>query len=385
MQLDESDDEDQCALSDKWKYQRSSRQWSRKELCPLLSEDGHLTVRSTSSHDSLLTDQNSSSETGDSPVLDSKMHHNGHLKENYNNQKSSNDVGQTTFTLSPRLRRAASERLKGAKNFIKRMESLKTRRTRRGGPRTIVEISGPVITDKEDMQQKIQHLNCKDLSPSDPPSRLFGDDPSSDSNLSPILNTTSPWSDTSMEYHTANNSFFDSLQNNSSAYVTPSSKISGISSMENSLVSNDSAISNNEKDSSWKSDSNSHEASDSFLLTDYKPGTFPRMLPNGYIQVGQGHKVNYRTGSFSMGKENSPNVNSRMRLQRCGSHDPRLDTHRVSVYDNVLPEEDLSTAQKELDMILFQLFEDINGLNKAIYGEEAGLYSFYQIFLTSCE
>ncbi|KAL5011439.1 hypothetical protein ScPMuIL_009990 [Solemya velum] len=371
---DESDDEDQCALSDKWKYQRSSRQWSRKELCPILSEDGHFTVRSTSSHDSLLTDQNSSSETGDSPVLDSKMHHNGHLKESYNNQKLStpNDSGgQMTFALSPRLRRAASERLKGAKNFIKRMESLKTRRGRRG-PRTIVEISGPVITDKEDMQQKIQHLNCKDLSPSDTPSSLL-DELSSDNNLSPILNITPPWSDTSVEYHTANNSFNDSRQNDSSAYVTPHSKLSGISSMENSLVSNDSASSNNEKDFSWKSRNDSpHETDDSFLPSDYKPGTFPRMLPNGYIHVGQGHKVNYRTGSFSMGKENSPSVvNSKMHLKRCGSFDPRMNTHRVSVYDNVSPEEDLNAAQKELDIILFQLFEDINGLNKAIYGEEA--------------
>ena len=37
-------------------------------------------------------------------------------------------------------------------------------------------------------------------------------------------------------------------------------------------------------------------------------------------------------------------------------------------------EENLETAQEELDDILHKLFQDINGLNKAIYGEDAGNY-----------
>ena len=65
-------------------------------------------------------------------------------------------------------------------------------------------------------------------------------------------------------------------------------------------------------------------------------------------------------------------------VKRRGSAGPRLDSNRMSVYDNVEPEEDLETAQQELDMILSKVFEDINVLNKAIYGEDAGRCLFAQ-------
>jgi hypothetical protein len=41
------------------------------------------------------------------------------------------DNGISSETFSPRLRRAASERIKGAKNFLKRVESFKSRKIKR--------------------------------------------------------------------------------------------------------------------------------------------------------------------------------------------------------------------------------------------------------------
>ena len=69
---EESDEEDLCALSDRWEYQKTVRRWSRKGPALTLVVDS--TLEPSSSHDSLLGEE-SGSHTDDSPMLDSKMPH----------------------------------------------------------------------------------------------------------------------------------------------------------------------------------------------------------------------------------------------------------------------------------------------------------------------
>ncbi|XP_069603436.1 stAR-related lipid transfer protein 8 isoform X1 [Ranitomeya imitator] len=57
-QNEDSDDDDQCAISDRWAFQRAQGRWSRLDSIELLSPkyDGPPTIKSTSSRDSILTD-----------------------------------------------------------------------------------------------------------------------------------------------------------------------------------------------------------------------------------------------------------------------------------------------------------------------------------------
>ena len=406
LQGEESDDEDQCALSDKWKYQHNIRRWSRKDLGSPTSDGqpGSPVVKSSSSNDSLLTDQNSSSETGDSPVLDTKMHHEkNQVRDDYFGVKTSTPLESETAhrALSPSLRRAASERIKGAKNFLKRMESFKNRKTRRihrnvGGN---VEISGPVIMDRANMQEKIRHLNCKELSPSSEtaPSPIVGQseavvesadvsvDPSIENKESSSVNVSvessaeqtvpEPWSDEATNYRplskttsSSESALLKEISDTSSAYLSANENY-----ISASLSRNGTLPTHSHKLIDSRLNHSDQDLSGLYLLpNDHKPGSFPKVLKSGYIETENGHGINYRTGSFNLGSE-KPDINANTTpVKRRGSAGPRVSANRMSIYDNVEPEEDLENAQEELDMILQKLFQDINGLNKAIYGEDAG-------------
>lgn len=401
FQAEDSDDDDQCALSDKWKYQHNIRRWSRKDLNSP-SSDGQPNspvVKSSSSNDSLLTEQNSSSETGDSPVLESKMHHsNNTATDDFLGVKTSTPVdtgggGTSSLALSPRLRRAASERLKGAKNFLKRVESFKSRKTRKI-PRTagnVVEISGPVVTDSANMQEKIKHLNCRDLSPSseEPPSPLQEDDNKNLSTISAEVSVTSsepvpePWSDDSTNYKLPTTKLKTTPSSSVSCHAL-SDNSKNVESQSQSTSSRTPVVRNGVLPGStgstphlptWR-DQSSSEFSDLFILpTDYKPGSFPRDLED-YDDAKCSHRINHRTGSFNLGHEVCDVNSNTVVKRRRGSMDPKLQVHRHSIYDNVPLEENLEAAQEDLDMILYNLFQDINGLNKTIYGDDAGELQF---------
>lgn len=77
------------------------------------------------------------------------------------------NIPQSTLPdeLSPRFRRTGSERLRdGAKAFLRRVESLKSRRRKKQNREGVV-ISGPQVLDVMSMQQKMKDLNCVDVSP----------------------------------------------------------------------------------------------------------------------------------------------------------------------------------------------------------------------------
>ncbi|KAL4230817.1 Dynein light chain Tctex-type [Mactra antiquata] len=380
---EESDEEDPCALSDKWKYQRSSRRWSRKDLEGQFEENknGEPVLKSASSHDSLLADQNSSSETGDSPVLDSKMLH---TNEDivFKTVPTYDANGNATMGISPNvIRRAASDRIKGAKSFLKRMESLKGKRSRKN--KTITEISGPVITNNADMQAKIKHLNCRDINStpnvntvacSETPAVVNGEHGTGVtlSNSTPELITsprrealtvvTSPEKgDKSSALNNTNSSAYDSDVSNSTINTSTSFDVSGLST--NGALNLDLSALSQQSNSS---DNTSSSQETLYNSGENRVGKFPTLLDDSLFA----NDINVRTRSFSYADDNTAKDSKKSRR---GSHDPRKQSNRISIYDNVPIEEDLATAQEELDIILSELFQNINGLNKAINGENAEL------------
>ncbi|KAK6173294.1 hypothetical protein SNE40_016771 [Patella caerulea] len=393
--IEESDDDDLCALSDRWEFQKDCRRWSRKDIDPNLGRD---TVKSCSSHDSLLTDQDSSSQAGDSPVLDTKMPHDEHNLHNMlERQHSTPDSGTSAFIVSPRLKRAASEKIKSAKNLLKKMESFKTRRGRKfNNNKNVFEISGPVIADRDTMQAKIQHLNCVDISPT--------------SEESPELPTNNSKSvDQSMTDDSMLNSSFhsNSAGDASSKACSPNSQLNHSSAlseyhtaMSQLSQSFDSADLPGNRYTSRRNQSDTDLLEIFLLPQGHQPGKFPINLQNGYVDSGGSCSINYRTGSFSLGKDSyrdtvdsddTVSARSHPNFRRQLSLDTSMSKYRFSVYDNMLdslddtssednvseatldistPNEELSKAQQELDMILHDLFENINGLNRTIHGED---------------
>lgn len=383
FQSEDSDEDDQCALSDKWRYQRSSRRWSRKDLEPQLGEtrNGETVLKSASSHDSLLAGQNSSSETGDSPVLDSKMLH---TNEDMVVKTALNANGNINFGLSPKgVRRTPSDRMKGPKSFLKRMESLKgSRRSKK--QKNITDISSPVVTDSAHMQAKIKHLNCRDISSVE------------DGRETPVLQASES-SETEIKDQNSSSDLITSSRKEALTTVTaPAKTDSNSNTLDSSVISqnsvshnpvsvtvtNDSSVeaklddssvvpksgalgldlSNSGRQSNCSDTTNSSQET-LFLPAEYRPGKFPKLLDDSLFNTDS----NIRTRSYSYDDDKGTGKNARR-----GSHDPRKDLHRVSIYDNVPIEEDLATAKQELDIILSELFQNINGLNKAINGEDAG-------------
>ena len=274
------------------------------------------------------------------------------------------------------IQRTASEKIKGAKGFLKRMESLKSRKSRKH--KTITEISDPVPANRVDMQAKIKHLNCKEIKTS------------TDNNSHPLLVSSSP---ASKLHDTSDDLFLHSFQTNintdnvsGNGLVKEPLHINKDDSSSSSSTSATPSVSENTLDLSISTNgfsghdlspvskhSNSSETTNSseetvFITSDHKLGKFPTTLDDSLFKTER--NVCARSFSYSAESDHFPGS----RRSGRGSHDPKKRHNRVSIYDNVPIEEDLQTAQKELDIILSELFQNINGMNKAIYGDSAGLY-----------
>lgn len=351
--LEDSDEDDQCALSDKWKYLRSSRRWSRKDF-ELNGEAINCTksaVTSCSSHDSLVSDQG----IAGSPTLEraKTVHHIETIDQ------GSKQANSKTF-VSPRLRRAASEKLKSARHLLKRMDSGKNRRNKKFSRDNIVEISGPVIVEDPHMEEKLRRLNCVDISPT----------AEGLPRIPPGVQSHNTTVDISFVTATSNDSGTETSMNNNtenSLYLSAHSNLSNslnLSSLGRQLLSPPSPVHRN------LSDTNLVEMY--MLPPDYKPGSFPKVLSNGYIETSQGHGINFRTGSFSLGKDayspTSPEIPLPVQRRTASRSDscPASSNNRASVYDNVFAETELAQVHDELDIILQELMENISGLDQAI-------------------
>ncbi|XP_074651788.1 rho GTPase-activating protein 7-like isoform X2 [Tubulanus polymorphus] len=360
---DESDDEDQCALSDKWKFQRSNHRWSRKELedtppIPVVVVDSSASqpqpITSCSSHDSVLTDNDSSGHVDDSPKLTPKsLPLMSHLSPgdglDVGSRLHPDDADDDDLT-SPRLRRAASEKIKGAKTFFKRMESLKGNKRKKnnnnGGKQQHISkegIGSPTLTDVEDMQARIERLNCVDICSADemsPP-------------LSPSLGQ------------------YSSVKAFSDTDCSPVHERYGL----NAAAASENTLNPSRSDSESLGSQIRHKRNLSDLAgaTGYtdmsREFRIPKVLSNGYIEAGSG-SLNYRTGSFNLGSDSAEKdeMLDRVRRRTESTHSQCPREHRVSFYDNVTPDE--PDPQKELDKVLEDLFQNINSL--ANFGGEDG-------------
>lgn len=157
MQNKEDSEDDEYALSENWTFQQKNRRWSRV---------GEMEIEKPSEKLSNTMDTSRESSPENTDMGDEQLGY-ATLPLGVSYSQSQDQE------LPVRLRRTGSERLKdGAKAFLRRVESIKSRRRKRQN-RDGVVISGPQVLDLTHINQKVNELKCVDIvTMSTPPSPI---------------------------------------------------------------------------------------------------------------------------------------------------------------------------------------------------------------------
>ncbi|XP_070502714.1 rho GTPase-activating protein 7 isoform X3 [Chironomus tepperi] len=160
----EDSDEDVCALSKNWTFQPEIRRWSR------VGEMGPLSLNLPKGETSKTSSRESTPEE-----FELNVPHMNLVTANYlsvppavNSQATAQDSPQannnSNNNINNNLKRSGSERLRdGAKNILRRVESIKSRRKKKKNREGVV-ISGPVHLDIMQLHEKFQNLSSsKDI------------------------------------------------------------------------------------------------------------------------------------------------------------------------------------------------------------------------------
>jgi hypothetical protein len=287
-------------------------------------------LASGSSHDSVITDNDNSSHADESPLLSPKDLDSLMLPSP---DAESYDVANANTWTSPRLRRAASEKLKSAKKFLKRIDTLKSSKRRKKTGANRDDISGPKVVDSEEMKDRIERLQCIDIQVT---SEVSPTSSESCKNFQPFSDTdNSPEADKRsfhQNYDLLNSSFSDTEEGIHGPFLRHRRNLSDQGVGNSDLVG---------------------------VPKDYVPGTFPKVLAGDYIKAGHGNIINYRTGSFNLGSDSAECDEFVTNVTRRVKSEKRSTANRASFYDNV---PDNENPHRELDQVLNELFQNINSL-----------------------
>ncbi|XP_029302574.1 stAR-related lipid transfer protein 13 isoform X2 [Cottoperca gobio] len=332
---EDSDEEDLFAISDKWTFEWSSRRWSRLQDIDCLpgnpeegqpSSDG-VPLRTTTSSESVLTDL---SEPEISSLHSESSGGSGHRGFSTEESDCSNRTGSdsaampdSTSLTMPHLpkeiahygslpnKHSKISRTR-AKDFLKRMETLRSRGTLGRGRKTLV-ISSPVLQEEA---QALKTLQCVEI--------LNGDSEAPEITSNKVLPCQSGSEGSS--------------HSSGSAVSTPSLKErkahradykrSGMYLEDLDIFSGTQV--NKVAEQNRKNEFCSYEDLVVHIPKDHKPGTFPKALSIESLSPTNGASIKWHTGSMhldstliSCRKESRP-------VSQCCSRGSR-----ISVYDNV--------------------------------------------------
>ncbi|XP_013869600.1 stAR-related lipid transfer protein 13 isoform X3 [Austrofundulus limnaeus] len=329
---EDSDEDDLFAISDKWTFEWSSRRWSRlQDIDSLLRKHGEgqtskdsIPLRATTSSESVLTDL---SEPEVSSLHSESSAGSGNRGLSTEDSDCSNRLCSdsaampdcTSLTM-PHISKELSHfgslsnkhgktsRIR-AKDFLKRMEILRSRGTLGRGRKTLV-ISAPVLQQDA---EALKRLQCVEV--------LNGDDGAPEPAFAKTLHPQS--------------SSEGSSHSSGSAVSTPSlkerkphradHKRSGMYLEDVDVFSGAQVAEQN-----CRNEFCSYEDLVVHIPKDHKPGTFPKALSIESLAPTNGASINWHTGSMHL---DSPLISYRQ--------EPRAVTQccsrgsRISVYDNV--------------------------------------------------
>ncbi|GAA6232715.1 stAR-related lipid transfer protein 13-like isoform X1 [Lates japonicus] len=369
---EDSDEEDLFAISDKWTFEWSSRRWSRLQDIDCLlgnhregqpSRDG-VPLRNTTSSESVLTDL---SEPEVSSLHSESSGGSGHRGLSTEDSDCSNRtcsdsaaMPDSTSLTMPHIPKEIAhygslpdkhgKTSRRAKDFLKRMETLRSRGTLGRGRKTLV-ISSPVLQQEA---QALKTLHCVEI--------INGDGGAPE----PLSNKVLP-SQCSSE---------GSSHSSGSAVSTPSLKErkphkadykrSGMYLEDIDIFSGTQV--NKVAEENRRNEFCSYEDLVVHIPKDHKPGTFPKALSIESLSPTNGASINWHTGSMHL---ESPLISTRREsrpVTQCCSRGSR-----ISVYDNVPGSHlyastgDLIDLEKEdLFPHLDDILSHVNGLQQIV-------------------
>ncbi|NXF74049.1 RHG07 protein, partial [Sclerurus mexicanus] len=374
---DDSEDDEPCAISNRWAYERCSQRWSRiKSLEGFPAEEGASAsvpgspiLKIISKEDSVFLDHGEkhdvssihSTSSADSDTVSSPKPFEDVETSTSSSRCSSIKVPSvdSAFSCSPppseflnitnEQKFSDKSPSKKRKSLLKKMEKLHLRscNLRSGQSKAKPIISEPVLLEGLN-EEKMKMLNCVNIS-----------------DLSGI--------------QTKNNSSFSPRSRNSSNQSGKSSTVSAPSPApkpgspwEGGAEHTDSTklpLWNDLSQQNLKNNTTLQKSQLFQIPQGHKPGTFPTSLTDSSLSPADNSSVNWRTGSFH---------GCRRSRSRSSSKDPRAprsplsgSDNRLSVYDN-MPSIDLDhvdVAQVGDDDVFSELnnvIADVNGLKKLV-------------------
>ncbi|KAM4900461.1 rho GTPase-activating protein 7 isoform 3-T4 [Sylvia borin] len=360
---EDSDEDEPCAISGKWTFQRDSKRWSRLEEFdvfppkPDLSipspEAPHLTT--AASRESVLTDLSERQEVASILSISSTSSHQPTLQseasttrtnsvvsvcsssnfvandDSFSSLPSPRELNSFSFNTKANEKNAKSK----TKSLLKRMESLKIKSSHHGKSKAPSKlgliISGPILQEGMD-EDKLKQLNCVEISTLNGNHINF-----------PMVRKRSVSNST----QTSSSS---SQSETSSAVSTPSpvTRTRSLSAynkrvgmyLEGFDPFNQSTFSD-VMEQNFKNRGSFAEDTVFFIPEDHKPGTFPKALSNGNFSPTEGNtSVNWRTGSFhghghlTLQRENSGDSSKELGMGKRRNSSSSMSS-RLSIYDNV--------------------------------------------------
>ncbi|NWV00278.1 RHG07 protein, partial [Upupa epops] len=372
--VDDSEDDEPCAISNKWAYERSSQRWTRIESLEGLSQEegasasvpGSPILKNISSEKTPLLgyaekqDVSSihSTSSGDSDIV--SVPKPSEDIETSSLRCSSVKVASldSTFSFSPPhsefLNITSEEKLLGKSPYkkrmslLKKMEKLHLRSLRSTQSKAKPIISEPVLLEGPN-EEKLKILNCVSISD------LSSIQTKNNSSVSPQSCNSSHQSENSDMTRTASPVTKPKCHDEENEmYAVDSSKL---------LLRNDLSQQNLKNDTTL-------QMNQMFQIPQgHKPGTFPTALSNSSLPPVDNSSINWRTGSFH---------GCRRSRSRSSSKDPTAPrsplscrVNRLSVYDNMpgMEPDNLEAAQVGDDDVFSELnsvIEDVNGLKKLV-------------------
>ncbi|XP_041343250.1 stAR-related lipid transfer protein 13 isoform X4 [Pyrgilauda ruficollis] len=378
---EDSDEEDLCAISNKWTFQRTSKRWSRVDDIDALlhrsdrhGSSGDIKMKNTTSSESVLTDLSE-------PELSSIHSESSGGSDNRSQSGTTSaareacdcsahhDVESTLLQDSAAINTAPSPKdgLKNenptrarAKTFLKRMETLKAKAVHgklKGSGRTgPLEISGPVLQFEP---KSLKDMHCVQI--------VNGD----------LQNLGQDSVKRGLPFPAKSSSDSSQSENSSSGVSTPclkerkcheANKRGGMY-LEDVDVLAGTAL-RQVVDQNLKNEFHSQENLVVHIPKDHKPGTFPKALSiESLSPTDNSNSVNWRTGSISLGKQNCSTPKESGLMACCPKES------RISIYDNVPGSHLYASTGDLLDIekdVLFPQLDDIlqhvNGLQEVVDG-----------------
>ncbi|XP_054144243.1 rho GTPase-activating protein 7-like [Melozone crissalis] len=366
---DGSEDDEPCAISDRWAYERCSQRWSRVgSLAALPAEQGAAAptpvLKIISNEDSVCLDHGEkhdvssvhSTSSADSDVVNSQKPFEDVETSTSSSRCSSVQVPSldSAFSCSPPpsefLNISSEEKLldkspsKKRKSLLKKMEKLHLRscNLRSGQSKAKPIISEPVLLEGLN-EEKMKMLNCVNIS-----------------DLSGIrTKNNSPFSPQSS--NSSNQSVNSSTGSTARPGTKPGSPCEGRRMHAEHMDTSKLLLGNDLSQQNLKNDVTLPKSQMFQIPQGHKPGTFPTVLTDSSLSADSS-SVNWRTGSFHGCR--------RSRSGSRGARSPVLGRdQRLSVYDN-MPSPELQGLEQLGDDDVFSelnsVIADVNGLKKLV-------------------